>query len=224
MQPQAPYTGPSISPDPGQSFNNNPAPAPDYSFLDQQPKKSKRLPSFGGSFLGKIVLILIFATVAVIILIIVKSIVSPPPFNKAAYTVVIDRQNEMLHILNTDVTNAAQAQMTPIDNNFAATANLALSTAQVKTVSYLTAYKVKTDPKKLAVVFDPTIDKDLTGSLASNSFDGTFKAEMQQQLTSYQKEIKTAYLSSRAANGKSLLLSEYKEAGQLLTALNSTSS
>lgn len=224
MQPQAPYQGPPPPTNSQPPYGGNQAPAPDYSFLNEQPKKHSKLPSFANSFVGKIFLILFVALIIIIILIIVKSIVSPAPFNKADYEVLIERQNEMVHIVKTDVTNTAQTQLTQADQNFAATTDLALTTAQSKTVTFLKDYGEKINLMKLEGVYDSSIDQTLSNSITTNSFDSTFRSVMQQQLQSYQQELKTAYASSRSASGKSLILSEYKESKQLLTALNSSSS
>jgi hypothetical protein len=220
MQPEAPYTMP---PNPGQ-LGGNQTPSPDYSFLNEQPKKPSLFPSFANSFLGKIVFIIILAFLIVIILIVIKNIVSPSQINKSSYLVLVERQTEMLHILNTDVTQTAITQLSQSDQNFSTTANLALTTAQAKTLTFLADYNDKITSKQLANIYNTAIDQNLTSAVTSNSFDSTFKSVMQQQLTNYVSELKTAYSGSRSVSGKSLIKSEYDEAQQLETALNSANS
>jgi hypothetical protein len=220
MQPKTPYSAP---PDPGQPYSNQPS-TPDYSFLNDQPNRARRLPSFGNTFSRKVLFILLVLLFIVIIFIIIKSILTPTEYNKSDYLIIVERQNEMLHIFSTDVTQTSTTQLSPADQNFFSTASLSLTTAQSNMLSFLADNGDKISSKQLATVFDPTIDQTLNNSIAANDFDSTFDNTMQQQLTSYQQELKTAYSSTKTNVGRNLLTNEYQEAVQLLTALKSPTS
>ncbi len=222
MQPNEPYVSPP-APGPSQPQPSMSQPKPDYSFLDQQPKKSRNIPFVGNTFLGKLVIILVCFVLIVILIVIAKDLFSSKPFSKSDYLLVAERQQEMLHILSVDVTNTNATQLSPADQNFVSTANLALQTAQLKTLQLMTAYKDKVNTANLAKVYSASIDSQFTSALSTNSFDTYFKSTMNQQLTSYLQDLKAAYASTTVANARPLLRAEYTEAKLLYSALNTPS-
>jgi hypothetical protein len=233
MQPENPYVSPSPSPAPPpppvsaplppQPQPVNGAPQPDYSFLNQQPKRSFKLPFSTSSFTKKVIVIAVIAILLIILLIIGKGIISPAPFSKTDYLLVAERQQEMIHILTTDITQSNLSQLTTADQNFVATATVALGTAQVKTLAFMAVYKDKVKTANLAKIFDSSIDSALSAAQSSNNLDGAFKSEMQEQFNYYESDLKTAYNSTRISNGRLLISNEYSEVKLLITALGASS-
>lgn len=222
MPPNTPYISPSPPNQMPPSTQLN-GPPPDYGFLNEQPKKSFKIPFVGNSLIGRIVFALVVLLLLIIIIIIIKGIFTTAPFNKNDYLLIAERQGEILHILSTDISQTTIGQLSVRDQNFVATAGLSLTTAQSKTLVFLYDYKDTVSPNILANAYIPAIDNELKNSLSINNFDNTFNTIMKSQLDSYINELKVAYNSTNVSNGKSLLKSEYVEAKLLLTSLNTTS-
>ncbi|MEI9913807.1 MAG: hypothetical protein WDN66_02270 [Candidatus Saccharibacteria bacterium] len=216
MQPDQPYSPPTMPTTSSQD--------PNYDFLNQGSKNTSKIPFAGNSMKSRIFVVTLFVVLLFILFAVVKSLLSSSPINKTDYTAIVDRQQEMLHILSVDVTQITFTQLSPPDQNFSATAKAALETDQQKTVSYMSDFKIKVNGVKLAKLYDSSIDQNFKNALATNTFDTVFKSEMSSQLTSYQQELSTAYNATTLAGGKKLLKIEDAEAKLLVTALNSTTS
>ncbi len=223
MQPEQPYVspGPAQPPTPTSSPEN---PQPNYDFLYSQPKRSLKLPLVGNSLAGKILVGLVCLLLIVVLFIIIKGIVSPSSFNQSDYYVLVERQNEILHILTIDVTQQNVGLLSPADQNIAATSKLSIQTALTKTLIFLNDYGDKVNTSKLATVYSNSIDQTLTSSLSTNSFDSTFNSLMKSQLNYYEQDLKTAYATTTISSGKALLRAEYSEAKLLYSGLSSPSS
>jgi len=216
MQPDQPYSPPTMPTTSSQD--------PNYDFLNQGSKSTSRLPFANNSKKTRIIVVIIFVVLLFILFSVVKSFLSSSPISKTDYTAIVDRQQEMLHILSVDVTQVTFTQLSPPDQNFSATALATLATDQQKTVGYMNDFKIKINGVKLAKLYDSSIDQNFKSALATNTFDTVFKSEMSNQLASYQQELSTAYKATTLTGGRKLLKIEDGEAKLLVTALNSTTS
>lgn len=226
MQPEQP------SPPPSAPLPQPPMPdttqrtQPDYSFLTQQPHKTSRLkiPFIGNTLIGRAVVLVVVLVLVVIMLIIIKNLVTSPPFSKTDYLALVERQQEILHILSTDVTPTNLALLSISDQNFTYTTKLSLESAQDQTLVLMKDYGDKINVNKLSTIYSADVDDEFTDSLSTNTFDSVFKSEMQLQLEDYMQELKAAYATTTVSPCKSSLRSYYSDAKLLLAALNSPTS
>lgn len=216
MQPDSP--SPVFSSSSTNSIN------PDFSFLNQPSKRRLKLPLGSGSLRSRIIIGIIGFILVVIIIVILSSLFSTSPFSKSDYLTVLERQQEMYHILTTDITSANSNQLSSGDQDFASTAQLTLSTALSRTLSYTSSYGYKISSTKLANVYSRSIDSGFSSALESNNLGSYFHATMESQLSSYEQELSSAYNSTNNNSGRYLLKAEYSEAQLLTKALVSPAS
>lgn len=211
------------------SVNENPIPVPpssnqpqpDYGFLADQPKKKFSLPININTFKGKLLVIGVVTIILLIIIFIIRSIVSTIPFSTSDYLAVVERQQQILHIVSVDVTSQTSGQLSTANQDFTSTTQLVIQTAQYKTMTYLYDYKYKPSSSIISNYYSRTIDQELSNSLSTNSFDSTFKSVMKNQLNEYAQELTTAYNSTSVNSGRTLLKSEYSQAKLLLKQIDS---
>jgi hypothetical protein len=130
---------------------------------------------------------------------------------------VAQDQHELIHL----ATNASQQQgITTTDQNFAATAQLSLTSAQSVTVKYLVANGNKISLKVLSLKVSTATDAQLTAAAAATTYDQTFQAIMKAKLTTYVSSLQQTYKQTTGKNGRALLNNDYNQAQLLLTQLN----
>ncbi len=230
MQPDSPYpppppVGPPIQPSGAPSGDGTPP--PDYGFITQPPKPPRRslglpsLPSNGPPFL-RIAIVLGGLLVLLILFVIIKSLLSGGG-NTQALTTVAQDQQEMIHILTNGTTASTQQQavLSSADQNFAATAQLSLTSAQNQLIVYLKNNGKKVSTKTLNLKVSPATDQQLTTAASNSTYDTTFRQVMQSKLTNYEAALKAAYKQTKGRKGRQLLSNEYNGAQLLLTQLNS---
>lgn len=230
MQPDSSYpppppVGPPIQPSGAPSGDGTPP--PDYGFITQPPKPPRRgltLPG-NGSPLMRIVIVLGGLLVLLILFVVIKGLLSGGG-NTQALTTVAQDQQEMIHIITNGTTAATQQQavLSSADQNFAATAQLSLTSAQKQLVAYLKTNGKKISLKTLNLKISPAIDQQLTTAASNSTYDTTFKQVMQSKLTNYEAALKAAYKQTKGRKGRQLLSNEYNGAQLLLTQLNSPAS
>ena len=203
----------------GSSSITEPAPSqpqPDYSFLSNNPKKRFSLTINTGSFKGKLMIIGIVTIILLIIIFIIRIFVSSTPFSRSDYLAVVERQQQMIHILTTDVTSQTATQLSAADQDFSSSTLLVIQTDQYKTMSYLYDYNYKPSMSIVSNYYSNAIDQELNNSLSTNSFDTSFQSVMKQQLSEYIQELTIAYNSTSVNTGRTLIKSQYSQAKLLL--------
>lgn len=199
---------------------------PDYGFIMEPPKPPRK--SLGMSGLGgsnsmpfRIAMVLGGLLVLIIIFAIAKSLFSGGS-NTQALTSVAQQQQSMIHILTNSSGN--QQALSANDLNFAATANVTLTSAQHDVIHYMAINGKKVKTMTLNLKISPTIDQQLTTAASDNTYDSTFKQVMQGQLNSYEQALNTAYKQTTGPKGRAMLKEQFQGAQLLLTQLNSPDS
>lgn len=119
------------------------------------------------------------------------------------------RQQEIVHVLNSAL---LQTTLSDSTKSFALTAKLSLTSSQSKLITYLAKNGTKLDAKTLNLKVSTAVDAQLTSSIASSTYDSTFKQIMQSQLEVYLNGLSTAYNQNKGHNGRALLQDDYKQA------------
>lgn len=203
--------------------------SPDYGFIVQPPKPPRRglsLPGFSGgsSLVVRIIIALGGLLVLLIIFAVMKSLLSGGGNTQILVTVAQDQQ-EMIHILSgTGQNGQQQAVLSASNQNFAATAQLSLTSAQTQLITYMKTNGKKASTKTLSLKVSPATDQQLTTAASNSTYDTTFKQIMQSKLTNYESALNAAYKQTKGPKGRKLLINEYKGAQLLLTQLNSPAS
>lgn len=211
---------------------NSPTPSlspevqPDYSFIYHQPKKRLNLPfNFNSSsLLTRIIVVVVGFVLLIVIYSIIKGILSAPPINSLDFTYLIENQQQILHILNTDVTNNNSGLLTQAQQDFASTASVAVQSAQNATITYMEHYGIKVNTSKLSTYASSSIDQELANAQTANDFSQTFSTIISTQLSNYQQALSTTYKATSLSGGRAMLSDEYAQNKLLITALNSPSS
>lgn len=140
--------------------------------------------------------------------------------NLTPYDTVAEDQQELIHL----VVNASQQTNTTVaDQNFAATAQLSLTSSLADTVKYLANNGQKISTKILDSKVSTATDTQLVNAASAGTYDQTFQQVMQGKLTAYISDLQQAYRQTSGKNGHALLSDEYKQAQLLLTQLNAAS-
>lgn len=196
-----------------------------------QPSKPSRhgllLPNLSGSSspIVRIGIILGGLLVVLILFVIIKGLLSGPG-NTPALTSVGQDQQAMIHILTNGAGSDSQQQATLSANsqNFAATAQLSLTSAQNQLVTYMKNNGKKVKTKTLALKISPATDQELTTAASNSTYETTFQKIMQTSLVNYQKDLQAAYKQTKGPKGRQLLSNEFNGAQLLLAQLKTPAS
>ena len=217
-QPQPPQQLQSQQPGLQQPEVTGPHP-PAYDFImnpNQPPPKKAGLPGGNSTatralfFSGAIFLLLVG-------FMIVRSILSGGS-NLSSFVSVAQDQQALIHL----TTNAAEQDDLSVSNqNFAATAQLSLTSAQTGLVTYLQDNGQKVDVKQLSAKISTATDERLTTAAAATTYNQTFQEIMKTKLTDYISHLQQTYDQSEGETGRALLSDQYDQAQLLLTQLES---
>ena len=159
--------------------------------------------------------------ILLIIFIVIKGLFTVSPFNAADYLSVAQQQQEITHILSTDLSSSSTQTGLSINNqNFAVTAQLSIASAQAQLLSYLKKNNASVKSTELSLKISSSIDSQLTNSLTTNNFNQEFDTVMQSQLQIYENSLVAAYKTTHGQKGKALLSQEYAGAQLLIKQLN----
>jgi hypothetical protein len=137
-----------------------------------------------------------------------------------AYVSLAQEQQELIHLTD----NVAQVPGISTDNkNFAATANLSLSSSQSGLLAYLQTNHQKVDAKLLNLKISKTTDDQLTTAEAATTYNQTFQEIMKTKMTDYVSHLQSTYNQSTGKKGRALLNDNYGQAQLLLTQLKQAS-
>jgi flagellar basal body-associated protein FliL len=215
---------PNVAPSNHQPQSNG-QPAPDYSFLGEKPKRAIQLPTLKSkSFTARLAYVVGAFILLVILIIILKNLLVTPPFSNADYLVVAERQQEMQHILTSDITSSNVTELSTSNQDFVATASLTLQSSESQTLTLLAEDGDKVDSAALSRTFSSSVDTQVTGALAANNLSSVFQTVMSTQLGYYVSELSVAYNSTNSSSAKPTLRNEYRQAKLLEAALTSTNS
>ena len=160
---------------------------------------------FGG---GLLVLLIIF--------LIVKGILSNNP-GAALFTSIAQDQQELIHL----ATNAGkQPGLTTSNQNFAATSQSSLTSAQSAIIKAILGSGAKLKVKTLDLKVSATTDAQLASAATAGTYDQTFQTVMNTKLEAYVGDLKQAYAKTGDKNSRALFSNDYKQAQLLITQLN----
>ena len=131
---------------------------------------------------------------------------------------IAQQQTELVRV--SKAATATQQLRTQDAQNFAATAELSLTTDQQAIVSLLAKSGQKPKTKVLALKQNAKTDAALDAAKANGTYDTTFLSLMQTQLQAYQATLQQTYGSATNKTEKQTLTKAYKNA-QLLLELSS---
>jgi hypothetical protein len=207
MEPQQPYG----------SFPAPPTGNP-YEFITnpQKPGKPPRpgLPSVsGGSFVGKLVLIIGGGVGIIVVLFVVINLVFSGSTNLTTLIQVAETQQEIIRVANlaqnngvTDETVAGGAMNTL----------LTVTTQQQNTIDYLALHRQKVPAKTLALKRDAATDQRISQAKATSTLDIVFPQIMRQELTDYSTQLKTNYDGATSKSLKAMLATQYNQTQLLI--------
>src|ERR1700721_3969029 len=198
MPPQSPQNQ---QPLPQMPISDNPP--PDYNFIYQQPKRSHHFPTLGKSFGGRLAILGVGFILLVILIILVKGLVSSSPFSQSDYDIVAERQQEILHILTSDISSSNTSQLSITNQNFFSTTIPSITTAQSKALNFLSDYHHQLNSKTLAGIHNTSVDQELSSAVSSNNLNSAFESVMTSQLNYYLIDLRAAYNSTTVVNGRS---------------------
>ncbi len=189
---------------------------PNYDFITNPQQAPRRLPLGGGSTLSRVLIVGVGLILLIILFSIVKGLLSGGG-NKAAMLHVVQDQQAIIHL----TTAANQQPVIALSNkNFAVTGQLAIASEQQQLTSYLAKHSQKISLKQQSLKVSSAVDKQLTGALASSTYDATFQSVMKSQVTDYAAALKLAYQQTPGPVGRKLLTEDYNTAVLLLQQLS----
>jgi hypothetical protein len=141
--------------------------------------------------------------------------------NLTPFISIAQDQQELIHLTTNATQQQSQGQsMTTIDQNFAITSQLSITSAQAAIIKYMATNGKKVNTKTLSLRINTATDTQLTGSAAAGNYDQTFQAIMKDKLVAYSNGLKQAYKQTSGPKGRTLLADDYRQAQLLLVQLN----
>lgn len=204
---------------PGQPAAPTPRPY-DFIINPEKPATKQTLLPGANSLLMRVVLVTGGLVVLIIAFSVVKGLISGGS-NLPSLLAVAQDQQELVHL----ATNATQQpDLSTTNQDFAATAQLSLTSAQLQLLNYIHVSGHKVDPKVLNLKLSATTDNLLTAAAAATTYNQTFHDVMKTKLTDYTNDLNQGYRQTKGKNGRTLLSNDYNQAQLLLTELDSPAS
>lgn len=193
-----------------------PTPKPNYDFIMNPASPPKRSLFGGGNSLksrifiiaGGALLLIIVASVGMSILRGGGSV------DKSTMLSVIQDQTELKRLSQLGV----ESGVTQPVKNFSITSQLTMASDQATLLDYLKKQKYVPNPKTFGLKRDAAVTKQLEAAKSSSTFDTAYTDIMKEALSSYQKDLTTAYQSA-GPNGKKILNNAYSNVDLLRTQL-----
>lgn len=199
---------------------SNPVDEP-YSFITNPPSPAKPLlnPFSGQSLLKRAVLLGGGLVVFVIIIFVLRSLTSPN-FSLPPYLTLLQDQQELIHLSTTAAQSSANQTLSEDYQNFIATTQVTVTSAQTQLLSYLALNKQKVTNKEIDLKVSLVTDNQLTASQASGSYTSTFQTVMAAQLNTYLSDLHQAYVHTSGVKGHTQINNDYSQALLLVKQLN----
>lgn len=196
---------------PEQSINPDP-----YGFI-MNPQKPKRPALFGGGMKLKFVVIGIIVVLVMILGVGVSNILSASGnAQKNKLIKLAQTQTEIVRLANAAAIKAA----TPETKSLAITTQLSVESSGNQTKDALSKYGVKANAKLLSAGKDAKSDATLDEATKTSRYDEAYKKLLSEQLSDYQKQLKSAFDSAtkkqkiflnNAGNSNTLILSTFEQ-------------
>ena len=145
-------------------------------------------------------------------------------FKSAPFVSVIQEQQELIHLAtNAEQATSTQTTLTAAYQNFVATTDLTVTSAQTQVLQYLLINHQKIKSIDLDAKVSSGLDAELTTSAANGTYTSTLDQIMSTQLSTYQAILQAAYSATSGAKGHALLKSDFDQASLLIKELNQAS-
>ena len=194
------------------------SPAYDFILNSEQVKPSRKI-NLPQTKLTRIVIGLAAALVLIIMFGIISSLLKSPS-NLPYISSVLEDQQELIHVSSVA---ANESDINNVNQNFASTATVALSSNATQLQSYLKANGQVLSSKVLNAKVSSLTDQRLTSAESSGDFNSTFNEIASSQLNTYLADLRLAYSKTTGPHGRALLTSFYNQANLLLKSLSSNS-
>lgn len=204
---------------PQQTQPSSGIPGQPYDFIMNPGSSPKRSLFSNNSLPFKIALIGGGLLVLLILISVIRGFFAPEPV-VPYYINVAQKQQSLIHLAT-----AAKEQddLSTINKNFVATAELSLASSQSDLINYLTENGQTVDPKQLGLQIDPQLDERLKTAAAATTYNQTFKEILKEEITDYMSALQQTYDKSPGQTGRELLSKQYDQAELLLKQLEQTS-
>jgi hypothetical protein len=159
----------------------------------------------------------------IIVLSILKSLLGSS-FNLPPFVAILQDQQELIHL----TTNAAQstnsqAVLSPAYQNFVATTELTVTSAQAQMLQYVINNKQKIPSQELNLKESVSLDNELTAAATNGDYTSTLQQVMSTQLNTYLADLQSAYAKTSGKKGHAQIKSDFDQATLLLQQLNQAS-
>jgi hypothetical protein len=195
----------------------NPPGSP-YDFMTMNPEKPSRKFSLpGGSSLASRALVIGGGLLMLFIIFAILKSLFGSGSDFTPFISVAQDQQELVHL----TTAATQQQgISTASQNFAATTQLTIGSAQANLIKYLATNHKKVSSKVLILKVSASTDSQLQAAIAATTYDETFQQVMKNELGTYMKDMQQVYNQTKGKKGRTLLRTDYQQAQLLLTQLN----
>ncbi len=186
-----------------------------YDFIMNPAQPARKNPLGGNSTAARLLVLVggLFLVIAVIV-VLMKIIGGSQGLNKPAMLSVAQDQTEIVRLTTYAASNATSESK----KNFSLTTTLSVSSQRDDLLAYLAKNHYTVKPKSLMLKHDATVDQQLEAARSSSTFDTAYGDVMKRELTSYQKDLRSAYKTA-GPTGKTLLTKQYDQTQLLLTLL-----
>lgn len=219
LSPEPPPAPPPAPLYPGNEVQPQAQPSKEYEFIVNPGKPARRPWLPGGNSLPMRVLLAGGALLALIIIfIVVKGFFGGGGTTLTSFVGIAQDQQELIHL----ATNAGlQTNLTTVNKNFAATAQLSLTSSQSALGKYLSNNGHKVSLKTLNLKVSTSLDEQLANAATAATYDQTFQQIAKTKLNAYMNDLSQTYKLTKGKNGRALLNDDYNQAQLLLVQLNS---
>jgi hypothetical protein len=202
-QPYAPQLPPSGQP-----------PHAQYDFI-MNPQQPVKAPGAGsGSTITRVAIFGVGLVVLLVAILVGKSLLSSSgPNDTSALISVAQDQAELLRVSGLATTNISDQSTL----NLVITAKYSLTTSNQKLLAYMGGNGVKVDAKVIGLKHSALTDSNLSSAAANSTYDSELVSIIQADLTTYSRDLKSAYALTTGPKGRALLQSDYSGAQLLLT-------
>ena len=183
-----------------------------YAFItnpEVMPKSSSRLLSLlNGKSLTTRLAVLGGGVVGLIILLSILGRLLSASFPLQPFLVVLQDQSELMH-LTTNQSQSGEAALPATYQNFLATTQATVTSAQSQLLIYLAKNKQKVSPADLR--YSSSIDAQLTAAATNETYVTTYQQIMTNQLSDYKTALRQAYAETSGKKGHAQLSNDYRQ-------------
>ena len=141
-------------------------------------------------------------------------------FDLQPFLVVLHDQQELIHL--TSEGQSGQSALPATYQNFLATTQVTVTSAQSQLITYLTKNQQKISSRDLT--YSSAIDAQLTSSQASATYTATWQQIMTTQLNDYKAALRQTYNQTSGKKGRAQMKSDYTQLALLIKQFNQANS